>query len=59
MATPARRWDLYAETTVAAPGSFVFGDASTQAVGSFGAAHQPNQFVARASGGVVYLVRAP
>lgn len=45
---------FFAEATTAAPGSFVYGDASTQAAGGFVRSISPNQFLVRASGGVVF-----
>ncbi len=45
---------FFAETTAAAPGSFVYGDASTQAAGAYIRSISPNQFLVRASGGVVF-----
>jgi Head domain of trimeric autotransporter adhesin len=42
---------LYAEATAAHAGSFVFGDASTNAVGTRVQPTGPNQFVVRAAGG--------
>ena len=45
---------FFAATTAAAPGSFVYGDASTQAAGDLVRSISPNQFLVRASGGVVF-----
>ncbi len=46
---------LYAQATAAHAGSFVFGDASTNAVGTRVEPTGQNQFVARAAGGVYFF----
>ena len=49
---------FFAQTTAAAPGSFVYGDAATQAAGAFLTSNAPNEFRVRASGGF-YLFTSP
>lgn len=49
---------FFAQTTAAAPGSFVYGDSTTQAAGTYLTSNAPNEFRVRASGGF-YLFTSP